>query len=120
MTLSSLFPFSFSILSALTRSFRHYCATAFLMLVSVCIPFMMGYAHAAEQWPNRNIHLVVPFPGGSSTDLLTRTLEEHLSESLEQNIVVENRPGAGGKERKSVVEGRGGGLGGRAGGEGGG
>src|SRR5690625_1517712 len=96
MTSSSLAPFSFSNLSAFTRSYRHRWAAAFLMLVSLCIPFMMGSAHAAEQWPDRNIHLVVPFPGGSSPDLLARTLAEHLSESLDQNIVVENRPGAGG------------------------
>src|SRR5699024_10593334 len=96
MTSSPLAPFSFSNLSSFMRRFRHFCAATLLMLVSLCIPFMMGSAHTAEQWPNRNIHLVVPFPGGSSPDLLARTLAEHLSESLDQNIVVENRPGAGG------------------------
>ena len=48
-------------------------------------------------WPaDRPIHLVVPFPAGSSPDLLARTLVEPLSKALAQTIVVENRVGAGG------------------------
>ena len=67
----------------------------FIML-GLILPLVGSPAQATEQWPERNIHLIVPFPGGSSPDLLARTLAEHLSESLDQNIVVENRPGAGG------------------------
>jgi tripartite-type tricarboxylate transporter receptor subunit TctC len=54
-------------------------------------------AHAQHPWPNeRPIHLIVPFPAGSSPDLLARTLATPLSKSLGQSIVVENKPGAGG------------------------
>ena len=48
-------------------------------------------------WPaDRPIHLVVPFPAGSSPDLLARQVAEPLSQALHQSIVIENKPGAGG------------------------
>lgn len=54
-------------------------------------------APAWADWPaDRPIHLVVPFPAGSSPDLLARTLVDPLSKALSQTIVVENRVGAGG------------------------
>lgn len=56
---------------------------------------LSGAALAAE-WPNRTLHMVVPFPAGSSPDVLARTIAEPMSQELGQTIVVENRPGAGG------------------------
>lgn len=55
-------------------------------------------AHNAwAAWPaDRPIHLVVPFPAGSSPDILARQVTEPLSQVLKQNIVIENKPGAGG------------------------
>jgi tripartite-type tricarboxylate transporter receptor subunit TctC len=53
--------------------------------------------NAWASWPaDRPIHLVVPFPAGSSPDLLARQIAEPLSQALKQNIVIENKPGAGG------------------------
>ena len=52
---------------------------------------------AWADWPmDRPIHLIVPFPAGSSPDLLARILVDPLSKALAQTIVVENRVGAGG------------------------
>ena len=57
---------------------------------------LTGAAHAAD-WPkDRAISLIVPYPAGSSPDILARTIAEPLSKALAQNIVIENRPGAGG------------------------
>lgn len=56
-----------------------------------------GVAVAAEAgYPERPITLVVPFAPGGASDVVARIIQPKLSEVLGQNIVVENRPGAGG------------------------
>jgi tripartite-type tricarboxylate transporter receptor subunit TctC len=51
---------------------------------------------AKSPWPARPIRLIVPFPPGSSPDLVARMLNDRLGQALGQPVVVENRPGAGG------------------------
>jgi len=51
-------------------------------------------AHA-QTWPNKPIKAIVSFPAGSAPDIVCRFLTDRLSRSLGQQIVVENRPGAG-------------------------
>jgi tripartite-type tricarboxylate transporter receptor subunit TctC len=63
--------------------------------------FALGLALASAAWgqgayPDKPIHFIVPFTAGSGTDIIARTVGEHMSRSLGQPIVVENRPGAGG------------------------
>lgn len=55
----------------------------------------LGVAHAAA-YPERTIHLIVPYPPGGTTDLLARAVAPRLGEMLKQTVVVENRAGAGG------------------------
>lgn len=50
----------------------------------------------AQNFPSRPVTLVVPFPAGSTTDLVGRILSDELAKSLGQNVVVDNRGGAGG------------------------
>ena len=68
------------------------------MLRHLCFLLTALLTHNAwAAWPaDRPIHLVVPFPAGSSPDLLARQIAEPLSQALKQNIVIENKPGAGG------------------------
>jgi tripartite-type tricarboxylate transporter receptor subunit TctC len=53
-------------------------------------------AFAQAGYPDKPIHFIVPFTAGSGTDIVARTVGEHMSRSLGQPIVIENRPGAGG------------------------
>jgi len=50
----------------------------------------------AQSWPSRPVRILVPYPAGGSTDILTRLFAQRLSESLSQPVVVENRGGASG------------------------
>jgi tripartite-type tricarboxylate transporter receptor subunit TctC len=47
----------------------------------------------AEDYPNRPIHLVVPYPAGGPTDILARVVGDKLGERLHQSVIVENKPG---------------------------
>jgi len=57
----------------------------------------------AQDWPSRPVHMIVPFPAGSSPDLIARILAEKLAPALGQPVVVENRPGAGGNLGTALV-----------------
>src|ERR1700738_140436 len=49
-----------------------------------------------SDWPTRPLHFIVPFPAGGSTDVGARVIANHLTRSLAQQIVVENKSGANG------------------------
>src|SRR5262249_13842472 len=63
---------------------------AFAVLIALA-----GSTLAAESYPDRPITLVVPYAAGGSSDVLARLLGERLSKSLGQQIVIDNRAGAG-------------------------
>lgn len=52
--------------------------------------------HASEAYPSRPIRLVVPYGAGGSLDMMARVLAAELGQSLHQQVIVENVPGAGG------------------------
>jgi len=57
---------------------------------------LTGAAGAQDTWPARPVRMIVPFPPGSSPDLVGRMLAEQLTPALGQQVIVENKPGAGG------------------------
>jgi tripartite-type tricarboxylate transporter receptor subunit TctC len=73
------------------------------LAVSLSLGFaVVGMSPASAQtgsrdtWPSRTVRMIVPFPAGSSPDLVARVLTEPLAQRLGQPVIVENRPGAGG------------------------
>jgi tripartite-type tricarboxylate transporter receptor subunit TctC len=54
-------------------------------------------AASAQQYPNRTVRVIVPWPPGQATDLAARLVAQKLSETLGQPFVADNRPGAGGQ-----------------------
>ncbi len=51
---------------------------------------------AAQTWPTRPIRIVVPYAAGGTTDQLARAIQQPISESLGQPVIIDNKPGAGG------------------------
>ena len=54
---------------------------------------------SGQAWPTKSMRVVVPFTAASATDTVARMVSERLSAQFGQNLVVENRPGAGGRPR---------------------
>ncbi|SOY54967.1 conserved exported protein of unknown function [Cupriavidus taiwanensis] len=75
---------------------------ALIALAAACAAGASGNAFA-QPWPARPLRMVVPFPPGSSPDLIARILTEKLAAALGQPVVVENRPGAGGNIGTGMV-----------------
>jgi len=74
----------------MTFSYRKIALTPFLV-----IGLIAGAAHA-QSWPSKPIRFIVSFPPGGSADLIARSIAPKMSEKLGQQVLVENRPGAGG------------------------
>ncbi|HTE15835.1 MAG TPA: ABC transporter substrate-binding protein, partial [Burkholderiales bacterium] len=76
---------------------------AFSLIAIAALPLHAGQAAAqatptspAQVYPNRSIRIVLPWPAGGITDVIMRAVNIHLAEAFGQQLVIDNRPGAGG------------------------
>ena len=85
----------FSSLFFITRS-HHFFSSLLLVLIS-------WLAHAAEPYPSRPVRIVVPSGAGGVTDILGRVISQKLTDSLGQQVIIDNRPGASGIVGSQIV-----------------
>jgi tripartite-type tricarboxylate transporter receptor subunit TctC len=75
----------------LSRTVRHLASCFVVMVTAVVIA---PYGRAAD-YPDKPVHLIVPFPAGSSVDMVARPMAQGLSILFGQPVVIDNRPGGG-------------------------
>jgi tripartite-type tricarboxylate transporter receptor subunit TctC len=74
-------------MSEMRTWFRLLCCVAALLAPAIS---------AAQDYPNKPIRLIVPFPAGGPNDIIARVVGQKMSEALGQPVLIDNRGGAGG------------------------
>jgi len=67
-----------------------------LRILAVASFIAASGASQAQTWPERPVRLVVPFPAGGATDLVARVIAQRVSKDIGQQVIVDNKAGAGG------------------------
>ena len=78
-------------------------AMAASVLIMLAAEPLLAQTSSAQIWPTKRVQVIVPFSPGSATDLLPRTVFEHVAAKVGQTFIIENRPGGGGAMGVSAV-----------------
>ena len=70
---------------------RIFWRSLIAIVCMACAPQLL-----AQDWPQRSVRFIVPYPPGGGTDIIARIVQDRLSKALGQAIIIENRGGAGG------------------------
>jgi tripartite-type tricarboxylate transporter receptor subunit TctC len=81
---------------------------SFIRRIGSCTGLLVGMlalagTASAQDWPSRNVTIVVPLGAGSASDIVARVIADQLGRQLNRTFVVENRPGAGGTTGAAMV-----------------
>ena len=82
----------------MTKTFTRRMALATLSSLA-----LMGTAQAQTVYPSQPIKFIVPYPAGGATDVLARMVAQKMQDNWQQNVVVDNKPGAGGTIGANLV-----------------
>ncbi len=74
-----------------------------MMAAGYVLATMLPVEAQTASWPSKRVQVIVPFAPGSATDLVPRTVFEHVSAKVGQPFVIENRSGGGGAMGVSAV-----------------
>jgi tripartite-type tricarboxylate transporter receptor subunit TctC len=67
-----------------------------IALAALAVVVSATASHALDSYPARPVHILVPFTAGGAVDIVARTLADELGKRWPANVIVDNRPGAGG------------------------
>lgn len=82
-------------------TFRQSIRLRGVIVALACLPFA-GVA-SAQDWPARNVTVVVPLGAGSASDIMARLVMDQVGRQLGRTFIIENRPGAGGTVGANMV-----------------
>ncbi len=86
------------------KTLRFTSAFAAVFFTSVVTPGPGAFAQSATPtFPNKTIRIILGFPPGGATDILSRDFAAKLSDELKQQVIIENKPGAGGTIGADIV-----------------
>jgi tripartite-type tricarboxylate transporter receptor subunit TctC len=64
--------------------------------IIVVLGLLIAMAAGAQEWPTKPVRFIVPYPPGGGTDVIARIVQSRLGDALGQQVIIENRGGAGG------------------------